>query len=195
MSARVSLALIVLLWLFGRPAHAAQWILSRAVEKDFVQFIQNVESGKVDPELKTADVAIESSSARVDLVYKSGAKKSFVLQKPAEEGAHGFFAITPASGATADDVQRLAREFDAVFKTSPWTVSRPMSSVTATEPKSDVAGKSSGGSNQLARWLEADVGKSEVVGVSIVVAVLLLFGAALAWLSPVDLGRGGDNRS
>ncbi len=79
------------------------------------------QTGAFGPEVVNANIAIDGSSARVELVRGPPPNQTFVLTfKHSRRAASRYFDIEGGEGTTPADVARLGRAIDEAFEAAPF---------------------------------------------------------------------------
>jgi hypothetical protein len=115
--------LLALTGLLLSNAGAAQdRVLTPEAEEGFRRLIKLAGSGEAGAGVANANVAMQKSSARVELVLAAGGRKSFIV-RPLESGgvvASHYFGISPDAGATTADAEALRALLDRCFPSDPF---------------------------------------------------------------------------
>jgi hypothetical protein len=118
------LPVIVLVGAFSPSFARAQHVLTPDAEVGFKRLIKLVESGAAGRAIHTANVAMQKSTVRIELVGSGGVHHSFVVRSIEDGGARTsrFFAIAPGPDSTSADAAVLGRLLDQSFQFDPFTL-------------------------------------------------------------------------
>ena len=108
----------------ARPAHAQQLILTPDAEPGFRALMEAAGKGRAGPDVVNANVSIERTQVRVELVLKSGGHRSLLLTAH-HEGARWrsrSFDIALGEGGLETDALRMVALLDDAFQRDPFQV-------------------------------------------------------------------------
>jgi hypothetical protein len=108
----------------GSEAIAGRWrdlALTKDCEEGFRRFMHMAETGQLGSDVTNANVGVFKNHARVELVRGAAPIIVLFLSPPQPGGGNSrYFTVEPGPRATADDVGRVARALDAVFREDPF---------------------------------------------------------------------------
>ena len=119
--ARASLLLVGLLG--NLPASAQDLMLTEACEDGFRQLIQMAQTGRLGEDVVNANVGVEKVRVRVGLVRAAAPSKVIWLApKRSAQSLARFFDVTAGEGAAEDDLVRVGRALDEIFRQDPFVI-------------------------------------------------------------------------
>jgi hypothetical protein len=114
---------VLLASLLGSDVSAQDLMLTEACEQGFRRLIRMAESGRLGEDVTNANVGVEKTRVRVELV-RAGAPSVIVWLGPKTSAAAlaRFFDVRAGEGATHADLVRVGNALDQIFLVDPFAV-------------------------------------------------------------------------
>jgi hypothetical protein len=145
----------------------------------FQRFMRMAEDGALGADVATANVSVEKTTARIELVRRGAANKRFLLTSRRDpKSASRYFDIAPEQGATAADLAAVGAVLDRAFPADPFAVTGTETIADATSQPTILSAWRSGGWQAALRTAERRMMSTVSVAYTVAVIVGLAFGTA-----------------
>ena len=173
------LALLLATAALGATARADDLALREDCAAGFQRFMRMAEDGALGADVATANVSVEKTTARIELVRRGAPNKRFLLTSRRDaKSASRYFDIAPEQGATAADVAAVGAALDRAFPTDPFAVTGTETIADATSQPTILSAWRSGGWHAALRSAERRIMSTVSVAYTVAVIVGLAFGTA-----------------
>jgi len=177
-------------------ARADDLALGEDCAAGFRLFMQMAERGELGADVSAANVSVEKTSARIELVRRGAASKRFLLTARRDPGSPArFFDIIPEAGATAADMALVGAALDRAFPADPFALTG-VETVAGAAPTGIVAAWRSGGWRAVLRAAQHRMMSTVSLAytVAVIVALVVGTGASLLLLWAPAAANGEDLR-